>query len=75
MNPDLSAVWTKLEGMVRGLMVSLLNVGVAIIVFALFYAAGKGIKSLVMRLTARRRRHTMTTVGCGWSPTRSPSQA
>jgi small-conductance mechanosensitive channel len=57
MNPDLSAVWTKLDGMLRGLIVALPNLSVAILVFALFYVAGKGIKSLVMRLTAKRRRH------------------
>ena len=57
MNPDLSGVWTKLEGMLRGLMVSLPNLGVAIMVFTLFYVTGKGIKSLVIRLTDKRRRH------------------
>ena len=57
MNPELSGVWTKLEGMLRGLIVSLPNLGVAIIVLGLFYVAGKGIKFLVMRLTAKRRRH------------------
>jgi hypothetical protein len=45
---DLSGVWAKLEGMLHGLIVLPPNVGVAIIVFALLYVAGKGIKTLVM---------------------------
>ena len=59
MNPDLSEVWAKLEGMLHGLIVLLPNFGVAIIVFALFDVAGKGIKSLVMRLTERRRHRNL----------------
>jgi small conductance mechanosensitive channel len=65
MNPDLSAVWAKLEGMIHGLIALLPNFGVAIIVFALFYVAGKGIKALVMRVTARRRRQRSLGVVLG----------
>jgi small-conductance mechanosensitive channel len=42
--------------MFHGLIALLPNVGIAIIVSMLFYATGKGIKALVMHLTARRRR-------------------
>ena len=57
MNPDLAGVWTKLEGMLRGFMASLPNLGVALIVFTLFYVTGKGLKALVTRVTQQRRRH------------------
>ena len=65
MSPDLAAVWAKLEGMIHGLIVLLPNFGVAIIVFALFYVAGKGIKALVMRVAARHRRHRSLGVVLG----------
>ena len=58
MNPDLPGVWAKFEGMPHGLIVLLPNLGVALIAFALFYGVAKGVKSLVIRFTDRRRRHS-----------------
>ena len=57
MNPEssVSAAWNKLQGMINGLIVMLPNIVLALIVFALFFFAARGIKSLVKRFTRRYR--------------------
>lgn len=58
MNPQeaISIAWGKIQAMIEGLIIMLPNIVLAIIVFALFWFAAGGIKSLVKRLT-RQRRH------------------
>jgi small conductance mechanosensitive channel len=43
--------------MVNEFFAMLPTLGIALMVFVLFYYAAKGLKSLVSRLTARRQRH------------------
>jgi small-conductance mechanosensitive channel len=58
MNPQesVSTAWGKMQAMLDGLIVMLPNIVLAVIVFAIFYWAATGIKSLVRRVT-RRHRH------------------
>ena len=57
MNPkdSLTTAWGKIQAMIDGLIFMLPNIVLAIIVFALFYLAARGIRSLVKRLTRRHR--------------------
>ncbi|MBD2744945.1 mechanosensitive ion channel, partial [Coleofasciculus sp. FACHB-1120] len=57
MNPkdSVTTAWGKIQAMIDGLILMLPNIVLAIIVFALFYLAAKGIRSLVRRLTRRHR--------------------
>lgn len=50
-----STAWAKVQAMLDGLIVMLPNLVLAVIVFALFYAAAKAFKTLVRRLTRRHR--------------------
>ncbi|WP_017720517.1 mechanosensitive ion channel family protein [Kamptonema formosum] len=49
------AAWSKIQGMLSGTIVMLPNLVLALIVFALFWWAGKGFRMLVKRLTRRHR--------------------
>lgn len=57
MNPETSVgpVWNKVQGMIDGAIILLPNVILALIVFALFFFAGRWFKLLVKRLTRRHR--------------------
>ena len=57
MNPkdSVTTAWGKIQAMIDGLIFMLPNIVLAIIVFALFYLAARGIRSLVRRLTRRHR--------------------
>lgn len=52
---SVSAAWTKIQGMIDGLIIMLPNIVLAVIVFVLFFLAAREIKSLVKRLTRRHR--------------------
>lgn len=52
---SVSAAWTKIQGMIDGVIIMLPNLVLAVIVFALFFLAARQIKSLVKRLTRRHR--------------------
>lgn len=56
MNIQISAAWEKMQSMVNGAIALLPNVGLALIVFAIFFLLGSTIRRLVRRLT-RDRRH------------------
>ncbi len=53
---SVTTAWGKIQAMIDGVIVMLPNLVLAIIVFALFFAAARTLKSLVKRLT-RRYRH------------------
>lgn len=55
MNNDVSALWTKIQGMINDAIVMLPNLVLAFIVFILFFVAARTIKSVVRRLTRRHR--------------------
>lgn len=57
MNPAASATtaWSKVQEMINGTIVMIPNIVLALIVFAIFYFAGKAIRTLVKRLTRRHR--------------------
>jgi small-conductance mechanosensitive channel len=55
MNSGLSTAWAKIQQMLNGAIAMLPNVVLALIVFSLFYFAARSIKSLVRRLTQKRR--------------------
>lgn len=57
MNPkdSVTTAWEKIQAMIDGLVLMLPNIVLAIIVFALFYLAGKSIRSLVKRLTRKHQ--------------------
>lgn len=55
MNSGLSTAWAKIQQMLNGAIAMLPNVLLALIVFVLFYLAARSIKSLVRRLTQKRR--------------------
>lgn len=55
MNSGLSTAWAKIQEMLNNAIAMLPNVVLALIVFALFYLAARSIKSLVRRLTQKRR--------------------
>ncbi|MHC5937332.1 mechanosensitive ion channel family protein [Nostoc sp.] len=55
MNADISALWDKIQGMIRGLIVQLPNIVLALIVFAIFFVVARAIKRLVKRLTRDRQ--------------------
>ncbi len=55
MNSGVSIAWAKIHEMLNGAIAMLPNVVLALIVFALFYFAARSIKSLVRRLTQKRR--------------------
>lgn len=55
MNADISALWDKIQGMIRGLIFQLPNIVLALIVFAIFFLVARAIKRLVKRLTRDRQ--------------------
>lgn len=57
MNPkdSVSTAWDKIQSMSNGLIVMLPNILLAVIVFTIFFVAGRALKSLVRRLTRRHR--------------------
>jgi small-conductance mechanosensitive channel len=57
MNPkdSVSTAWDKIQSMSNGLIVMLPNILLAVIVFTIFFFAGRALKSLVRRLTRRHR--------------------
>ena len=57
MDIEISRALGTLQGMANDFVAVLPTLGIALIVFVLFYYAGKGLKSLVSRFTARRQRH------------------
>lgn len=61
MNADISALWDKIQGMIRGLIFQLPNIVLALIVFAIFFLVARAIKRLVKRLT--RDRHQARNLG------------
>ncbi len=61
MNIDISRAVTTIQGMVNGLVALLPNLAVALIVFALTVMAGRGVRTLVRRLTLRYRPKTPTS--------------
>src|SRR5688572_26948259 len=54
---EISRALKTLQEMGNEFFAMLPTLGIALIVFVLFYYAAKGLKSLVSRLTARRQRH------------------
>jgi uncharacterized membrane protein len=52
---SISTAWEKIQAMINGLIVMLPNIVLAFIVFALFYLAARGIRTLVKRVTRRHR--------------------
>lgn len=52
---SVTTAWGKIQAILDSLVLMLPNIVLAIIVFALFYLAGKNIRSLVKRLTRRHR--------------------
>jgi small-conductance mechanosensitive channel len=57
MSLDLSPAWARLHAMATGAVALLPSVVVALVVFAAFVAAAWGVRAVVMRAAARRRRH------------------
>jgi small-conductance mechanosensitive channel len=55
MSVEFSALWDKIQKMVTGFIVLLPNIVLALIVFAIFFFAGRALKQLVRRLTRNRR--------------------
>ena len=54
MNADISALWDRTQGMIKGFIVLLPNIVLALIVFAIFFAVARAIKRVVKRLTSDR---------------------
>jgi small-conductance mechanosensitive channel len=54
---DFSLIWEKVQALINGAIVSLPNIALALIMFAIFYAVARGINHLVQRATAQQRRH------------------
>ncbi|MEH2066735.1 MAG: mechanosensitive ion channel family protein [Nostoc sp.] len=61
MNADISALWDKIQRMIREFIVLLPNIVLALIVFAIFFFVARAIKRLVKRLT--RDRHQARNLG------------
>ncbi len=61
MNADISALWDRTQGMIKGFIVLLPNIVLALIVFAIFFAVARAIKRVVKRLT--RDRHQARNLG------------
>jgi small-conductance mechanosensitive channel len=55
--PDVANVWQTVQGMLNDFLERLPYVGIALIVFLLFYFIGKGVRMLVRRLADRSRRN------------------
>ncbi len=55
MNAEISAAWKNVEAMVSGFIALLPNIVLAIIVFFIFFFAGRTIKQVVRRVTRNRR--------------------
>ncbi len=55
MTNEVSILWTKMQAMLNSAIAMLPNIVLALIVFVLFYVAGRTVKSLVRRLTRRHR--------------------
>lgn len=55
MSVEIPALWDKMQNMVTGFIVLLPNIVLALIVFAIFFFAGRTLKHLVRRLTRNRR--------------------
>ncbi len=51
----LSTAWDKIEGMIKGAILLLPNLVLALIVFAIFFFAARAFKSLVRRITRKHR--------------------
>ncbi len=57
MDLDLSPAWARIEAGVNAAVAALPNLGLALIVFVLFFLAGQAIRRLVRRLSDATRRH------------------
>jgi len=55
MNIKISAVWQQLQSMINDFLAMLPNLVLAIIVFFIFFFAGRAVKRIVKRLTRHRR--------------------
>lgn len=55
MDLEVAAAWTKIQGMINGAIALLPNLVLASVVFTIFWLIASKIKSLVKRLTRRRR--------------------
>ncbi|MEP7187787.1 MAG: mechanosensitive ion channel family protein [Roseiflexaceae bacterium] len=54
---DFSPAWEKVHGLITGAIAALPTLGLAVIVFAVFYVVARGANLLARRVTARRKRH------------------
>ena len=52
---EISAVWSKIQGMANDFIILLPNIVFALIVFAIFFFIARTLKQLVRRLTRDRR--------------------
>lgn len=57
MNMDFSALWEKLQAMLNWAVALLPNLVLGALVFVLFLFAGKGVRSVGLRLASRARKH------------------
>lgn len=55
MNAEISAAWNKIQAMINGFIALLPNIVLAFVVFIIFFFAARWLKSIVKRLTRRRR--------------------
>lgn len=55
MNLEVATAWTKIQGMINGAIALLPNLVLALVVFTIFWLIASKTKSLVKRLTHRRR--------------------
>jgi len=54
---DFAPAWTALQAIITSFVARLPYVVLAVVIFALFYLAAKGVRVLVRRFTERRKRH------------------
>ena len=52
---EISAVWSEIQGMERDFIILLTNIGLALIVFAIFFFIARTLKRLVRQLTRDRQ--------------------
>lgn len=57
MHLDLSALWEKLQAMLNWAVALLPNLALGVLVFVLFLFAGKGVRTLGIRVASRARKH------------------
>jgi len=57
MQIDFSAAWLTLQNMLNSAVALLPNIVLAFVVYVIFFLVSRGIKSLVRRITDKRRRH------------------